>query len=388
MTRPEATDDERWLAVKTRDTRADGAFVYAVRTTGVYCRPNCRSRMPNRANVAFYRDAGAAERAGFRACKRCEPRSTAPDLRRSGAIARACSLLAGSPSIPGLGEISAAVGLSPGHFHRLFKKATGVTPKEYAMHVRSERLRDGLAEGETVTRAILGAGFGSIGRAYDDSGQELGMTPGEYRRGAEGRPIRYATAGCSLGVVLVAATDRGLCSISLGDLAVALEAELREQFPKAELAGDDPVFEEHVRRVVAMVEEPGAAFDLPLDGRGTAFRRQVWAALMSIPVGSTATYAEIARRIGRPSAVRAVGTACATNDLAVAIPCHRVVRGDGGLGGYRWGIGRKKALLEAEALATSEAPSDDLAEPGGGGSLPDPDDRPGRVGRPAVGPSA
>ena len=346
---PFRTDDRRWEAIERRERSADGAFVYAVRTTGIFCRPTCRSRRPNRSNVAFFDDAGGAERAGFRACKRCEPTAPRADVGQARAIARACSLIEGSDSIPTLGELAAGVGLSPGYFHRVFKKTLGVTPKEFAMGLRTHRLRDGLAGGETVAGAIFGAGFGSIGRAYDESAEGLGMTPGEYRKGGEGRSIRFATAETSIGWVLVASTDRGLCSIELGDSKEGLTAGLFERFPKAELAGDDPDFGDQLRRVVAMIEVPGTGLDLPLDLRGTAFRRQVWDALRAIPSGSTATYAEVARSIGRPSAVRAVASACASNELAVVIPCHRVIRGDGGLGGYRWGIERKRALLDGEA---------------------------------------
>ena len=346
---PFRTDDRRWEAIERREVSADGAFVYAVRTTGIFCRPTCRSRRPNRSNVAFFDDADGAERAGFRPCKRCEPTAPRPEVGHASAVARACSMIEGSDTIPTLGDLAAGVGLSPGYFHRVFKRTLGVTPKEFAMSLRTQRLRDGLSGGETVAGAIFGAGFGSIGRAYDESAEALGMTPGEYRKGGEGRSIRFAVAETSLGWVLVAETDRGICSIKLGDSKEALTANLFERFPKAELAGDDPDFEARLRRVVALVESPGAGLDLPLDVRGTAFQRQVWAALRAIPSGSTATYADVARAIGRPSAVRAVARACASNELAVVIPCHRVIRGDGGLGGYRWGVERKRALLDGEA---------------------------------------
>ena len=341
-------EDQRWAAVDGRDPRAEGAFVYAVRTTGVYCRPTCRSRRPNRANVAFFDGPEGAERAGFRPCKRCEPATVVLDDGPARIVERACSLLERSERLT-LAELAAEVGLSPGHLHRVFKQVVGVTPKEFAMSVRLRRLRDGLAGGGTLTREILGAGFGSIGRAYDESAEGLGMTPGQYRKGGAGRSIRYATAETSLGRVLVAATDRGVCAIELGDSTEALVDRLVARFPKAELAGDDPEFADRVARVVALVDRPGVGLDLSLDVRGTAFQRRVWEALRTIPVGSTATYAEVARSIGRPSAVRAVARACASNELAVVIPCHRVIRGDGGLGGYRWGIERKQALLDGEA---------------------------------------
>jgi AraC family transcriptional regulator, regulatory protein of adaptative response / methylated-DNA-[protein]-cysteine methyltransferase len=343
------TDDERWRAIELREASADGSFVYGVRTTGVYCRPSCRSRRPNRANVRFFEGTEAAERAGFRACKRCEPENPKCEDGRAVAIARACSLIERADSIPSLAELAAEVGLSVGYFHRLFKNAVGLSPREFAMSVRTERLRQGLVAGGSVTGAILGAGFGSIGRAYEESGASLGMTPGEYRQGAKGLAIRYATAETSLGWVLVAATDRGLCSIALGDSTEGLVNGLVERFPQAELAGDDADFADQLRQVVAMVEAPRLGLDLPLDIRGTAFQRQVWEALRAIPAGSTVTYAEVARSIGRPSSVRAVANACGSNELAVVIPCHRVVRGDGGLGGYRWGIARKRALIDEES---------------------------------------
>jgi AraC family transcriptional regulator of adaptative response/methylated-DNA-[protein]-cysteine methyltransferase len=352
MTRIESstfgTDDRRWAAVEGREPRADGAFVYAVRTTGVYCRPICRSRRPNRTNVVFFDDPDRAERAGFRACKRCRPEVAGRESGHARLVERACMLLEGSEGIT-LADLAAKLGLSAGYVHRVFKATVGVTPKEFAMSLRLKRLRDGLTGGETVTQGILGAGFGSIARAYDESAEGLGMTPGQYRSGGEGRSIRYATAETSLGRVLVASTDRGICLIELGDTDQELIDLLVERFPKAELAGDDPEFAERVRKVVALIDRPGLSLDLPLDIRGTAFQRQVWEALRAIPIGSTATYAEVARSIGRPSAVRAVASACASNDLAIIIPCHRVIRSDGGLGGYRWGLSRKQALLDGEA---------------------------------------
>ena len=342
------TDDRRWAAVDGRDASADGAFVYGVRTTGIYCRPACRSRRPNRANVAFFDAPEAAERAGFRPCKRCGPGVDRPEAGLAGIIERACSRLEKSEGIT-LDELAAEARLSPGYFHRVFKRAVGVTPKEFAMSVRLQRLRDGLAEGQTVAEGILGAGFGSIGRAYDESAEGLGMTPGQYQKGGEGRSIRYASATTSLGRVLVATTDRGICSIELGDSDAGLIARLVERFPNAELAGDDPEFVERLAKVMAMVDRPGTGLDLPLDIRGTAFQRQVWEALRAIPSGTTTTYTEVARSIGRPSAVRAVANACASNKLAIVIPCHRVIRSDGGLGGFGWGIERKRAMLDCEA---------------------------------------
>jgi AraC family transcriptional regulator, regulatory protein of adaptative response / methylated-DNA-[protein]-cysteine methyltransferase len=352
MTRTESstfgTEDGRWAAVEGREPRADGAFVYAVRTTGVYCRPTCRSRRPNRANVAFFDHPEAAEHAGFRPCKRCEPGVTRREVGHARLIQRACSLLEVSDGIS-LADLAAKVGLSPGYFHRVFKATVGVTPKEFAMSLRLKRLRDGLTGGESVAGGILGAGFGSIGRGYDESAEGLGMTPGQYRKGGEGQSIRYASAETSLGRVLVASTARGICSIELGDSDDELIARLVERFPNAELAGDDPAFADRVEKVVAMVDQPGTSLDLPLDIRGTAFQRQVWEALRAIPFGTTTTYTEVARSIGRPNAVRAVASACASNKLAIVIPCHRVIRGDGGLAGFGWGIDRKRKMLDREA---------------------------------------
>jgi AraC family transcriptional regulator of adaptative response/methylated-DNA-[protein]-cysteine methyltransferase len=341
-------DDRRWQTLVQRDGRDVAAFFHGVRTTVVFCRPSRGSRRPNRVNVLFFEDVESAERAGFRACKRCRPGSEGRGHPWR-AIERACWLIREAEAPPWLGDLAFSAGLSPGYFPRQFKRYLGVTPKEYAMTWRARKLRDGLPGAETVAGAILGAGFGSIGRAYQGAADALGMTPAEFRAGANGRAIRYATARTPLGWVLAASTEVGLRGIELGDSVEELEARLRRRFAGAELAGDDPAFADRLRRVVALIEDPGGGHDLPLDVRGTAFQHRVWDALRALPVGSTATYAEVARSIGRPSAARAVARACASNELAVAIPCHRVVRGDGGLGGFRWGVGRKRALLDAEA---------------------------------------
>ena len=350
------TDDDRWRALETRDPLADGSFFYGVRTTGVYCRPTCRSRRPNRANVTFFEDTESAERAGYRACRRCRPGPATEEPLQIRLVTRACTVLKDAEDFPSLEDLAAEVGVSAGYLHRSFKKVLGVTPKEFAMTLRSERLREGLSCGKSVAGAIFGAGFGSVARAYEESGEDLGMSPGEYRKGGEGQSICFATAETSLGRVLVAATGRGICSIELGDSAEALKARLVERFPKANLTANDPDFADQIRQVVALVEAPGTGLNLPRDIRGTAFQRQVWEALRAIPAGRTATYAEVARSIGRSSAVRAVAGACAANELAIVIPCHRVIRGDGGLGGYRWGIDRKRALIDREA-ASGETPS-------------------------------
>jgi AraC family transcriptional regulator of adaptative response/methylated-DNA-[protein]-cysteine methyltransferase len=346
-----AGDDERWGAVRRRDRDADGAFYYSVLTTGVYCRPICAARLPRRENVGFHATCAEAERAGFRPCKRCRPNEVALAERQASAVAKACRSIEQAEEVPSLDTLAETAGMSRFHFHRVFKAHTGVTPKAYADARRAERVREELAQSDTVTAAIYGAGFNSNGRFYATSTDLLGMTPTEFRAGGNGAAIRFAVGECSLGAILVAATEKGVCAIQLGDDPEILVRGLQDRFPRARLIGGDATFEQLVARVVALVEAPGNGLDLPLDVRGTAFQRQVWQALRDIPPGSTASYAEIAQRIGRPKAVRAVAQACASNDIAVAIPCHRVVRRDGGLSGYRWGIERKRVLLEREAAA-------------------------------------
>jgi AraC family transcriptional regulator, regulatory protein of adaptative response / methylated-DNA-[protein]-cysteine methyltransferase len=346
-----ADDEERWAAVQRRDAGADGVFYYSVLTTGVYCRPSCGARLPRRENVGFHASCAAAERAGFRPCKRCRPNEPALPERRAAAIAEACRLIETAEEMPDLDALAGTAGMSRFHFHRVFKAATGVTPKAYAAARRAERLRAGLVESGTVTEAIYGAGFNSSGRFYAASSSMLGMTPSKFRAGGEGVHIRFALGECSLGSILVAATEKGVCAIMFGDDPAALLRDLEDRFPRAELLGADPSFEETVAKVVGFVEAPALGLDLPLDLRGTAFQQRVWQALRKIPAGSTVSYAEIARRIGAPKAVRAVAQACAQNALAVAIPCHRVVRTDGAVSGYRWGVERKLALIEREAVA-------------------------------------
>lgn len=345
------SDEARWAAVRERDQGADGAFVYGVLTTGVYCRPGCASRQPRRENVRFFDGPEGAEGAGLRPCKRCAPRGDGGD-DHAAAIARACALLEQAAEPPTLRELAAAAGLSPFHFHRVFKAALGVTPKAYARARRAERLRAGLAAGTPVGPAGYDAGFGSSSSLYADSAAALGMRPSAYRGGAAGERVRYAVARAYLGWVLVAATERGLCAIDLGDDPAALAEGLRARLPRAELQADDPDFAAWVAQVVAFLEAPGRGLGLPLDIQGTAFQRRVWAALQAIPPGQTASYAEVAAQVGQPGAARAVAQACAANSLAVAVPCHRVVRGDGARGGYRWGAARKAALLEREAAGS------------------------------------
>ena len=347
------TDEARWAAVQRRDRDADGQFYYSVRSTGVYCRPSCPSRVALRANVAFHVSPLDAEAAGFRACRRCRP--TQPPLaeRQAAAVAQACRLIEAAAGLseqaPDLDSLAQAVGMSRFHFHRIFKAHTGITPKAYAAARRTARLQQGLGSAPSVTDALYEAGFGSSGRFYEASSGALGMTPGRYRAGGQGETIRFAVAQCSLGAVLVASTERGICAILIGDEPEPLVRDLEVRFPQAELRGAEPDFERTVAQVLAFVEAPRLGLALPLDVRGTAFQRRVWEALRAIPAGATVSYSELAERLGMPTAARAVAGACAANPVAVAIPCHRVVRTDGALSGYRWGIERKRMLLDREA---------------------------------------
>jgi len=344
-----ADDDVRWAAVVARDPKADGQFYYSVKTTGVYCRPSCAARLARRENVRFHATCAAAERAGFRPCKRCRPNEAALSEQHLALVAKACGLIESEEETPGLDALAQAAGMSRFHFHRTFKRITGVTPKAYATEHRAQRVRDALPDANSVTEAIYDSGFNSSGRFYAKSSQMLGMTPKRYRAGGDGISIRFAVGECSLGSILVAATDKGVCAIALGDEPDALVRDLQDRFPKATMVGGDAAFEGLVAKIVGFVEAPALGCDLPLDIRGTAFQQQVWQALRAIPAGATASYAELARRIGAPKAVRAVAQACASNPLAVAIPCHRVTRADGSLSGYRWGVERKRALLDREA---------------------------------------
>ncbi|MEH3146236.1 MAG: bifunctional DNA-binding transcriptional regulator/O6-methylguanine-DNA methyltransferase Ada [Methylobacterium frigidaeris] len=346
---PPSDEDGRWAALRSRDPRADGAFVYAVRTTGVYCRPSCPSRPARPENVAFYASCDEAEAAGFRPCRRCRPDAASQGERHAEAVARACRLIETAETSPDLDALARAAGLSPYHFHRVFKRVTGVTPKAYAAARLARRVADGLREAQTVTAALYDAGYNSPSRFYAAAPSRLGMSPAAYRDGGTRAVIRFAVGPCSLGSVLVAATDRGVCAILLGDDPDLLLRDLQDRFPRAELSGGDAAFEALVAQVIGLVERPGSPVDLPLDIGGTAFQQRVWEVLRRIPAGTTMTYAEVARALGAPAAVRAVARACGANALAVAIPCHRVVRSDGSLSGYRWGIERKRDLLEREA---------------------------------------
>jgi AraC family transcriptional regulator, regulatory protein of adaptative response / methylated-DNA-[protein]-cysteine methyltransferase len=348
---PFLSEDDLWDAVLRRDPGADDRFYYGVLSTGVYCRPSCASRSARRENVRFHRSAAEAEKAGFRPCRRCRPNEAPLAERRGAAIAGACRLIEAAEEPPALEALASASGMSRFHFHRVFKATTGLTPKAYASAHRTNRVRAELARSATVTEAIYAAGFNSSGRFYAISSKVLGMTPTAFRAGGAGASIRFAVGECSLGAILVAASERGICAILLGDDPDALARDLQDRFPKARLIGGDAGFERWVAKVVGLVDAPGAGLDLPLDLRGTAFQQRVWQALLEIPAGAVASYAEVARRIGAPGAVRAVARACAANPIAVAIPCHRVVRTDGALSGYRWGVERKRALLERERAA-------------------------------------
>jgi AraC family transcriptional regulator of adaptative response/methylated-DNA-[protein]-cysteine methyltransferase len=344
-----ATDEQRWEAVLRRDRAADGAFIVAVRTTGVYCRPWCPSRTPHRANIRFYPDCAAAEAAGFRACKRCRPNQPSPWEQQAAAIVSACRTIEAAEEVPSLDELARAAGMSRFHFQRAFKQTTGTTPRAYAAGRRARRAREELERPGKIVDAIYAAGFNSGSRFYAQSSERLGMTPTAFQRGGAGETIRFAAGRCSLGALLVAATERGICAIWLGDDAEALVHQLEERFHDAKLIGGDAEFERLVATVAGFVDAPARGLDLPLDVRGTAFEQRVWQALRTIPAGATAGYGEVAERIGRAGAARAVAQACAANPLAVAIPCHRVVRTNGALGGYRWGIDRKRELLAREA---------------------------------------
>ena len=343
--------DPRWARVMARDRSADGTFWYSVATTGVYCRASCASRRANPRNVRFHRSIADAEAAGFRPCLRCKPRDPAAEAQIAQTIARICRLIEEAEEIPSLTQLANEAGLSPGYFHRLFKAATGVTPKAYAAAHRSKKMREQLRGSNSVTEAIYSAGFNSSARFYEKSDEMLGMTPTRYRAGGVNAEIRFAVGECSLGSILIAKSDKGVCAILLGDDPDALLRDLQDRFPKARLIGGDASFEALVAKVVGLIEAPGIGLALPLDVRGTAFQQRVWAALRDIPAGATVTYSDIAKKIGDPKSARAVAGACAANALAVAIPCHRVVRNDGSLSGYRWGIDRKRALLDREIKA-------------------------------------
>lgn len=348
--------DPRWARILARDRTADGQFWYSVLTTGVYCRPSCPSRPAKPHNVRLHDSLEEARATGFRPCKRCNPDGLSREAGNAAIVVRACRLIEQSEELPSLTQLADAVELSPGHFHRLFRAATGLTPRDYAAAHRATRVRTELVRSRTVTEAAYDAGFNSSGRFYEQATAILGMTPKRYRRGGIDENIRFAVGQCSLGAILVASSAKGVVSILIGDDPDALVRDLQDRFPRACLVGGDGDYELFVARVVGFIEAPGLGLDLPLDVRGTAFQHRVWQALRAIPIGQTVTYAEIARAIGVPKAVRAVASACAANRIAVVIPCHRVVRQDGSLSGYRWGVERKQRLIDRERLAWATVP--------------------------------
>ena len=351
MTTTNLTDDERWRIVEARDATYDGAFVYGVRSTGIYCRPGCPARRPGRAQVRFFDEPDAAERAGFRACRRCQPRDSAA---RASLAERARQWIEAHGDEPfTLAELGRELGVSPAHLQRTFTAAVGVSPRQYAEARRFQAAKERLRAGDDVTRALYDAGYGSSSRFYEQANGQLGMAPGAYRRGGQGVSISYTIVDCPLGRLLVAATGRGICAVSLGGSDTALEAFLREEYPAAQIERDDAALREPVTALLAHLDGRQAALDLPLDVAGTDFQRRVWETLRMIPYGETRSYAQVAEAIGQPRAVRAVAQACGGNRAALVIPCHRVVRSDGSLGGYRWGVERKQALLATERTARS-----------------------------------
>lgn len=341
-------DERRWVAVQARDSSADDQFVYAVKTTGIYCRPSSSARLPKRENVEFFDTAQAAEVAGYRPSRRASADRSVAALQRAALIAEACRLIDSAEVPPSLAALAEQAGISTFHFHRVFKAETGLTPKGYASAIRARRLRGELAECGTVTDAIYSAGFNSNSRFYEASADMLGMSVQDYRTGGQHAEIHFAVGQCSLGAILVAQSQRGICAILLGDDPDLLVRDLQDLFPKARLIGADAGFEQLVAKVVGFVEAPALGLNLPLDVRGTAFQERVWQALREVPAGTTVSYTQVAERIGSPKAVRAVAQACGANHIAVAIPCHRVVRRDGDISGYRWGVERKRELLKRE----------------------------------------
>jgi len=350
-------ENDCWAAVIAHDASQDGQWVYSVKTTGVYCRPGCASRQPLRNNVAFYATNAEAETAGFRPCKRCRPHEGSQAERHVAAVERACALIRGSDALPSLDQLANAAGISRFHFHRVFKQITGITPRDWGKAHRLGRFADRLDAGDNVAAAVYAAGFGASSGAYAAAPTGLGMTPGARQHGGRGETIRFTTVRTVLGWALVAATERGICMTALGDEKSPLEAELRRRFPAALIWPADAALAAWAEKIVRFITAPGEQPDLPLDIRGTAFQARVWRALQKVPPGTTATYSEIAAALGQPKAVRAVAAACAANKLALLVPCHRIVRRDGDLAGYRWGIERKRALLarESEAMATGAA---------------------------------
>ena len=350
----EIQNDPRWASVLARDPEADDQFYYSVKTTGVYCRPSCSARPPNPENVAFYKTQEAAKTAGFQPCKRCKPEQPSIKEQHAATIESVCRFIEQSETLPNLEKLAAYSGLSTYHFHRVFKTITGLTPKAYATAHRNKRIRNQLSRSNSITDAIFDAGYNSNSRFYEKSSQVLGMTPSTYRAGGTNTKIRFAIGECFLGSILVASSDLGICAIFLGDDPEKLIRDLEDRFPKAELIGGDKKFEKTVATVIGFVEKPAIGLELPLDIQGTAFQQRVWQALRNIPAGKTVSYTELAKLIGAPKSFRAVAQACAANKIAVAIPCHRVVRNDGSLSGYRWGVERKSELLDREEASNKK----------------------------------
>ena len=347
----DVTDEARWEAVTHRDSKQDGKFVFAVSTTGVYCRPSCAARRPRRENVQFFSTPELAERGGYRACLRCKPKSLSGDTHADG-VKAICRFIEQHIDEPiSLDRLGSEFGQSPFHLQRRFKAALGITPREYADSCRLRLLKRNLQAGDSVTRAMYDAGYGSSSRLYERTASQLGMTPDKYRRGAVATSIRYTCADSPLGRMLIAATDKGICSIQFARSDGELIEGLRREFPFATRKVDDGGLRLWVVSLLNHMRGKDLNSSLPLDIRATAFQRRVWTYLQSIPFGATQSYSEVAKGIGHPSATRAVARACATNPVAVAIPCHRVVREDGSMGGYRWGVDRKKTLLEMEQRA-------------------------------------
>ena len=345
--------EQCWAALCAHDASQDGQWVYSVKTTGVYCRPGCASRQPLRKNVAFYVTNAEAEAAGFRPCKRCRPDDSSQAQRHIAAVERACALIRSRDALPSLDELASAARISRFHFHRVFKQITGATPRDWGKAHRLDRFAERLDAGENVAEAVYAAGFGASSRAYEAAPIGLGMTPAARRHGGRGETIRFTTVKTALGWALIAATARGICMTALGDEKAPLEADLRRRFPAALIWPADSQLAAWAQRIVQFITAPGEQPDLPLDIRGTAFQARVWRALQKVPPGRTSTYTEIAQALGQPKAVRAVAAACAANKLALLVPCHRIVRRDGDLAGYRWGVERKRALLAAEQASAA-----------------------------------
>jgi AraC family transcriptional regulator of adaptative response/methylated-DNA-[protein]-cysteine methyltransferase len=344
--------DELWEAVLARDTSFDGKFVFAVSSTHIYCRPSCPSRRPRRERVSFFELPETAEQAGFRACLRCHPRDATATDPQIEIVRRACQLLAQSEEAINLTNLSEQLGISSFHLQRTFKRIVGVSPRQYAEACRTAKFKENIRGGQPVTTAMYDAGYGSSSRLYERAAAELGMTPATYSRNGRGAVITYALASCDLGCLLVAATEKGICAVRLGSLETELESAVRDEFSAAHIQRDDGKLKRWVSEILEYLAGKRPALDLPLDVQATAFQRLVWEALRAIPYGSTSSYSDVAQAIKRPSAVRAVARACATNPVALVIPCHRVIREDQSLGGYRWGLERKRGLLERERTAS------------------------------------